>query len=394
MVSNVGNMSDKIRVMLVDDSSVVRGFLSRILDEAEDTEVVSSVINGQQAVDAVSRVDPDIIILDIEMPVMDGITAVPKILEKLPRAKILMCSTLSTKNADISMKAMSLGAIDCIGKPTAAVDIKNDTEFKDAFLYKIRNIARPRRQAALREGGAGGGSGFVVRPKDKGAAPLNAAAKAPSNYAASRRPAGASKEIVLMKKAGLNNMSPKILAIGSSTGGPQALFKFLENLKSPNVPIVITQHMPAMFTKILATHIEQHSGLPSFEGESGMKLENGKVYVAPGGKHMVFEKKVNGTYIVIDDGPAENFCKPSVDPMLRSLVEIYGGCFVSVILTGMGADGLEGAKLFVEKGGRLIAQDEESSVVWGMPGAVANQGICMEVLPLDQIGSYVSRLMF
>lgn len=390
MVSNVSEMSEKIKVMLVDDSSVVRGFLSRILDEAEDTEVVSSVINGQQAVDSVLRVAPDIIIMDIEMPVMDGITAVPKIIEKIPQAKILMCSTLSTKNADISMKALSLGAIDCIGKPTAAIDIKNDTDFKDAFLYKIRNIARPRRQAALRNDRVS--SDFVVKPRDKTAE--GETARAPSNYAASRRPAGASKEIVLMKKAGLNNMSPKVLAVGSSTGGPQALFKFLGDLKSPNVPIVITQHMPAMFTKILATHIEQHTGLPSFEGEDGMKLENGKVYVAPGGKHMLFEKKVNGTYIVIDDGPAENFCKPSVDPMLRSLIDIYGGSFLSVILTGMGADGLEGAKLFVEKGGRLVAQDEQSSVVWGMPGAVANQGICMEVLPLDQIGSYVSRLMF
>lgn len=391
----MGNMTEKIRVMLVDDSSVVRGFLSRILDEADDTEVVSSVINGQHAVDAVLRVNPDIIILDIEMPVMDGITAVPKLLEKIPQVKILMCSTLSTQNADISMKALSLGAIDCIGKPTAAIDIKNDTDFKDAFLHKIRNIARPRRQAALRADRRA--SGFVVKPgerSDTNTGVSTNATRTTPNFAPARPRTGERKEIVLMKKAGLNNMSPKVLAVGSSTGGPQALFKFLGDLKSPNIPIVITQHMPAMFTKILATHIEQHTGLPSFEGEDGMKLENGKVYVAPGGKHMLFEKKVNGTYIVIDDGPAENFCKPAVDPMLRSLVDIYGGAFLSVILTGMGADGLEGAKIFVENGGRLVAQDEETSVVWGMPGAVANQGICMEVLPLDQIGSYISRLMF
>jgi two-component system chemotaxis response regulator CheB len=151
--------------------------------------------------------------------------------------------------------------------------------------------------------------------------------------------------------------------------------------------------MPAMFTKILAEHIETHTGLPSFEGEDGMKIEAGSVYVAPGGKHMLFEKKADGTHIKLDDGPAENFCKPAVDPMLRSLVSIYGSSFVTVILTGMGADGLKGARIFVKSGGRLIAQDEDTSVVWGMPGAVANEGLCMQVLPLDQIGDFVSKMI-
>lgn len=393
----INQNKNKIKIMLVDDSSVVRGFLSRILDEEDDTEVVASVINGQQAVDSVARSKPDLIILDIEMPVMDGITAVPKILEKMPGAKILMCSTLSTKNADISMKAMSLGAIDCIGKPTSAIDIKNDAEFRESFLYKIRNIARPGgASAAMVAAKPDKKDGFLVKPKQgAGAAdnkrvtnfkPTAGGARSPA-----AKPAG---PIKLMQKSALNNGSAKVLAVGSSTGGPQALFTFLKSLKNPKLPIVITQHMPATFTKILASHIEQHTGLKAFEGESGMKLEAGTVYVAPGGKHMLFEKQVNGTYIKLDDGPAENFCKPAVDPMLRSLISVYGSAFITVILTGMGADGLEGAKQFVDKGGRLIAQDEKTSVVWGMPGAVANEGICMEVLPLDEIGSYVSRMIF
>lgn len=376
--------------MLVDDSSVVRGFLTRILEGEDDTEIVASVINGQQAVDTVTRVKPDIIILDIEMPVMDGITAVPKLIEKMPGAKILMCSTLSTKNADISLEAMSLGAIDCIGKPTSAIDIKNDSDFKEAFLYKIRNIARPAGGAPNKS--APKDTGFLVKPKQRQASqPLQTAARKPA--AASNR-AAAAGPIKLVAKAGLNNMSPKVLAIGSSTGGPQALFAFLKDIKKPKIPIVITQHMPATFTKILANHIEQHTGHKSVEGETGMKLEPGKIYVAPGGKHMLFEKQVNGTYIKLDDGPAENFCKPAVDPMLRSLIDIYGSSFITVILTGMGADGLEGAKQFVDKGGRLIAQDEKTSVVWGMPGAVAQEGICMEVLPLNELGGYVSRMIF
>ncbi|MCS5596311.1 MAG: chemotaxis response regulator protein-glutamate methylesterase [Pseudomonadota bacterium] len=386
------NSPNKIKVMLVDDSAVVRGFLSRILDEAEDTEVVASVVNGQQAVDMVNRYNPDIIILDIEMPVMDGITAVPKILEKKPDAKILMCSTLSTKNADISMKAMSLGAIDCIGKPTTAINIKNDSEFKESFLYKIRNIASPHGRGASALAQPSERSGFVVKPKQQSssqAAPATSPVSATSPVKF-----GTTKDVKLVSKASLSTMPPKVLAIGSSTGGPQALFTFISALKSPNVPIVITQHMPATFTKILASHIQQHTSIPTVEGEDGMKLEAGKAYVAPGGKHMLFEKGVNGTYIKIDDGPPENFCKPAVDPMIRSLMDIYGTAFITVILTGMGSDGLRSCQSFVEKGGRVIAQDEASSVVWGMPGAVATAGICMEVLPLNEIGSYVSRMIF
>lgn len=420
----MGQNSNKIKVMLVDDSAVVRGFLSKILESADDAEVVGSAINGEQAVEMVNRIDPDIVILDIEMPVMDGITALPKILEVRPQAKILMCSTLSTKNADISMQALALGAVDCIGKPTTAINIKNDTEFRDSFLYKIRNIARPGHAAPANDKASGGS--FLVKPKinqsartrpnfkPKSTEATNESQKSVSNSASSGQekarsltasttlstPTTASNNteitgaLKLVSKTVLNNTAPKLLAIGSSTGGPQALFKFLGDLKKPNVPIVITQHMPATFTKILANHIEQHTGLASCEGEDGMVLEAGKVYVAPGGKHMLFEKKGSSTCVKIDDGPPENFCKPAVDPMLRSLVSIYGSSFLTVILTGMGADGLEGGKLFVEKGGRLIAQDEASSVVWGMPGAVANAGICMQVLPLDDMGQYVSRILF
>ncbi len=409
----INNTSDKIKVMLVDDSSVVRGFLTRIIDGVEDIETVGSFVNGQQAVDAVMRVAPDIIIMDIEMPVMDGITAVPKIIELMPEAKILMCSTLSTENADISMRALSLGAIDCIGKPTAAVNINRDTEFQDLFLYKIRNITRPNRMSRQRESKRD--EGFLVKPP-RGASIAKSLVKRPEADRADQailRPAYAKdknsttptakslaasgrKDIQLMQKAQLNNMPAKVLAIGSSTGGPQALFKFLKDLKGaelPKIPIVITQHMPAMFTKILAGHIESHTGLTAYEGDEGMKLEAGRVYVAPGGKHMLFDKKSDGTYIKLDDGPPESFCKPAVDPMLRSLVDIYGGSFVTVILTGMGADGLEGAKGFVKNGGRLVAQDEKTSVVWGMPGAVANAGLCMQVLPIDQLGDFVSEML-
>ena len=184
----------------------------------------------------------------------------------------------------------------------------------------------------------------------------------------------------------------KVIAVGSSTGGPQALFEVIKSFKDFDIPIVITQHMPATFTKILSEHIQQQTGVPSHEGEEDMLIENGNVYVAPGGFHMHLVKKEDNTVrIHLDDGPAENFCKPSVDPMFRTAIDIYGNKTLGVILTGMGNDGLGGGKVLTEQGGRLIAQDEETSVVWGMPGAVAQAGLCSEVLPLDQIGPWVKK---
>ena len=184
---------------------------------------------------------------------------------------------------------------------------------------------------------------------------------------------------------------PSIVAIGSSTGGPQALFNVLKHVRGFPIPIVVTQHMPPMFTKILAEHIAQQSGVPTHEGADGMPVENGKIYIAPGGFHMTIVKESGKPVIRLDTGPAENFCKPSVDPMFRSIIEIFGPKILGVILTGMGSDGLNGGKRLVEKNGQLIAQDEATSVVWGMPGAVAKAGICAEILPLDKIGPWIRK---
>ena len=185
---------------------------------------------------------------------------------------------------------------------------------------------------------------------------------------------------------------PEIIIIGSSTGGPKALFKLIEDFKGFDVPIVITQHMPPTFTKILADHIEKNTGIPTHEGEEGMIIEAGHIYIAPGGLHMKFRKGYSGKVMIkLDDSPPVNFCKPSVDPMFNSAIEIFGKKAFGIILTGMGNDGLKGSQNLVEKGGRLIAQDEETSVVWGMPGAVANAGLCSEILPIDKIGPRIRK---
>lgn len=337
-----------IRVMIVDDSTVIRSIIDRILKSDSQVEICGFATNGEQAVRTIDICNPDIIVLDIEMPVMDGITAIPLLLRKKPNVRILMCSTLSERGADISIRALSLGATDCILKPTGSAAVQQSGNFQE----ELRRIVRQLGESAL---------------------------KSP-----------ASQPVAVRKTTA--GFAPQILAIGSSTGGPNALATILPKLKGFPLPIVITQHMPQTFTKILANHLSQVSGIDCREGENGMALRPGCVYVAPGGYHMTFRKTTENVEIRLNDGPMENFCKPSVNPMLRSLCDIYGQHILLTILTGMGEDGLAGARQVVEKGGRVIAQDAATSVVWGMPGAVANAGLCSAVLPLAEIPTRITQI--
>ncbi len=373
--ANSGTPSDPIQVMLVDDSAVVRGLIGRILEADPAVKVVASVANGEQGVSSAKRHNPDIVILDIEMPIMDGITALPKIIAASPGVKVIMCSTLSTRNAEITLKALELGATECIAKPSNSTAIYGEGDFKAEVLRVVKALGRRKES--------------VSRPATPAAAGAPSSA---SMYSGGQNTALKSKTAFeLRKHVPGESFRPNLLAIGSSTGGPQALFKTISHFKNFDVPIIITQHMPATFTKILAQHIEQHAGVPTFEGENGMPIEKGKAYVAPGGLHMMFEKADGKIVIKLNEGPPENFCKPSVDPMLRSAIEMWGPKFLTVILTGMGHDGLEGCKRVTEGGGRVVAQDQETSVVWGMPGAVAVGGLCTAVLPLQEVGPYVRQ---
>lgn len=368
--------SGQIHVMLVDDSAVVRGFIGRILESDPDIKIVASVANGEQGVTSAARNHPDVVILDVEMPVMDGITALPKILAASPGVRVIMCSTLTVRNGEITMKALSLGATECIAKPTNSASIHSADDFRNDVLRIVKALGRRKDAAGLN------------RPAQVRTTPLPA-----GTFAGGQNTALKQKTAFELRKHMPGEIfRPNLLAIGSSTGGPQALFKVIESFKNFDVPIILTQHMPATFTKILAQHITQHTGVTALEGESGMTVEKGKVYVAPGGKHMLFDRQDPHTVrIVLDDGPPENFCKPSVDPMLRSAIKVWGPKFLTVILTGMGSDGMPGCRDVVAGGGRVVAQDQESSVVWGMPGAVAINGLCTAVLPLQEIGPWVRQ---
>jgi two-component system chemotaxis response regulator CheB len=359
--------------MIVDDSAVIRGMLTRWLQEEGDLTVCASAANGEMALSQMEKAKPDVVILDIEMPRMDGLTALPKLLEIDPRAKIVMSSTLTTRNAEVSIKAMSLGASDYLAKPEASRDPQITDAFRRELLAKVRALGGARR----------------MRPRI--AAPAVASSK--RDTVVRSRPEGGlyGNSPIVVRKVQLEK--PEVVAIGSSTGGPQALMTVFQNLQAPlDLPVLITQHMPGTFTKILAQHLDKLPGVQCAEAEDGEPLAAGRVYLAPGDYHMIVSRSAGGAVVRLNQDPPENFCRPAVDPLFRSLAQAFGKRVLAVVLTGMGHDGLSGGQAIVDAGGMVMAQDETSSVVWGMPGAVATGGLCSAVLPVGEIGQTIRRL--
>lgn len=366
-----------LRVMVVDDSVVIRGLISRWIGAEHDMEVAASLRTGLEAVNQLERINPDVAVLDIEMPELDGISALPQLLAKKRDLVIIMASTLTRRNAEISFKALSLGAADYIPKPESTRETSAADIFHHDLIQKIRHLgARLRRKPA------------VASP------PLAPAAPAPAARGPVARPGVHAPSSLSLATRPFSTQAPKVLLIGSSTGGPQALMALVTELGPviDRFPVLITQHMPPTFTTILAEHLARSSRKPAAEAVDGEPVKRGRIYLAPGGKHMRVVRSGADAAIALDDGPAVNFCKPAVDPLFTSAIDIWHGSILCVILTGMGSDGMRGGKDIVAAGGSVIAQDEASSVVWGMPGAAANAGICAAILPLNQIGARVNRL--
>ena len=356
-------MDDPFRVMVVDDSAVIRGLFTRFLEADPTISVIASVANGQMALGQLDRHDVEIIVLDIEMPVMDGMTALPLLLAKKPGVQILMASTLTRKNADVSLRALSMGAADYVAKPSSTSEIHSTDHFKRELTEKVKAIA-----AAGRAGPAGRSASTKPVPSRSGSGSI------------------------VLRQGRIH--APDVIAVGSSTGGPNALFKLFGDLgEHVHQPILITQHMPATFTSLLAGHISRASSMPCNEAEDGETIVPGRIYLAPGDYHMIAESGDSGKVLRLTKSDPENYCRPSADPMLRSLAALYGPRLLVIMLTGMGSDGHKGAEAVVAAGGSVIAQDEDSSVVWGMPGAVATAGLCSAVLPLSDIAPYVRKLV-
>ncbi len=361
--------ADVYRVMIADDSSVVRGLITRAIQENPQIQVVTSVSDGQMAINALQRTPVDVVILDVEMPVMDGLTALPKLLAVDRAVRVIIASTLSLKNAEISMRALGLGAADYIPKPTAR-EISGAMSFKDDLIAKILAHGQAARRAGVRS------------PAEKTMRPATV----------SRQPAAPAPGPAAIKLRPAPSFKPDLIAIGSSTGGPQALLRVIKAMGNLAQPVIITQHMPPNFTTILAEHIGRQCGVTCVEARDGMDLEGGVYYIAPGDYHLILVHRVGRTVITLTQDPPENFCRPAVDPMLRAALAVTGKNILGVILTGMGQDGWKSCEKLVAAGGAVVAQDEASSVVWGMPAAVARAGLCSAVLPLDEIGGYVRRV--
>ena len=363
--------------MVVDDSVVIRGMISRWIDAEPDMEVSASLRTGLDAVNQLDRVKPDVAVLDIEMPELDGISALPKLLAKKRDLVIIMASTLTRRNAEISFKALSLGASDYIPKPESTREATAAETFHHDLIQKIRHLgARARRRMSPAAAPAIAPARERVRE-----VPVNQPVTAPvAHLPLARRP--------------FSMLAPRVLLIGSSTGGPQALMTLVADIGPviDRFPVLITQHMPPTFTTILAEHLARASRRPAHEAVDGEIVKPGRIYLAPGGRHMRVVRHGADTAIALDDGPSVNFCKPAVDPLFNSAIDVWQGGIMSVILTGMGSDGMRGGKEIVAAGGSVIAQDEATSVVWGMPGAATNAGICAAVLPLNQIGPKLVRL--
>jgi two-component system chemotaxis response regulator CheB len=335
--------------------------------------VAASLRTGLDAVNQLERVNPDVAVLDIEMPELDGISALPQLLAKKRDLIIIMASTLTRRNAEISFKALSLGASDYIPKPESTREAAAAETFRHDLIQKIRHLGVKVRRAA-----PASSSPLLAPALDRSREPL---ARAPvAQPPLMRRP--------------FSMLTPRALLIGSSTGGPQALMTLVTELGPviDRFPVLITQHMPPTFTTILAEHLARASRRPAHEAIDGETVKAGQIYLAPGGRHMRVVRHGAEAAIALDDGPPVNFCKPAVDPLFSSAIDVWQGGILALVLTGMGSDGTRGGKEIVAAGGSVMAQDEATSVVWGMPGAAANAGICSAVLPLNQIAPKLVRL--
>ncbi len=377
----------QIRVMIVDDAVVARSMMTRWVEAEPDMMIAAALRSGREALERIEADDPDVVLLDVDMPELDGITALPLLLGKKRDAVVIMVSTLTRRSAELSLRALALGATDYIPKPESTYEAMTSAAFRRELIDKIRGLARKR--SVVREHPAPPlAPEEAPRPRIQPPEHLRAPAAA-----LEIRPQQAQKPQITLRSFGM--IVPRVLVIGSSTGGPQALTALLEKLTAAidRAPVLITQHMPPTFTTVLAEHLRRVSGRGAHEAEDGEAVLAGSVYLAPGGHHMRVVRDGDVVKVALDDDPPINFCRPSVDPLFSSAAAVWGASVLAVVLTGMGSDGTRGAADIVAAGGSVIAQDEASSVVWGMPRSVAQAGLCSAVLPLDQIAGKVLRLL-
>src|SRR5215210_8058188 len=347
---------DPIRVLVVDDSVVVRKIVTDVLSEDPAIEVVGTAVNGRIAVGKLEQLKPDLVTMDIEMPEMNGIEAVRAIRANRNRIPIIMFSTLTERGATATLDALSAGANDYVTKPANVGSVSQSMEsVRQQLIPKIKALlGRPVQVRAARA---------VPAPPPRPAPPRTTPAK-----------------------------QPAVLVIGSSTGGPEALARVLPALPaSLPVPVLVVQHMPPVFTRQFAQRLDRLAALRVVEAVDGTPLMPGTVHLAPGDHHLVVRSSGRRLTTALNQAPPENFCRPAVDPLFRSAVTAFDGAVLGVVLTGMGSDGRAGAAEIRSAGGHVVVQDQATSVVWGMPGAIAQAGLADEILPLDRVAEAILK---
>ncbi|MCB2066410.1 MAG: chemotaxis-specific protein-glutamate methyltransferase CheB [Erythrobacter sp.] len=337
-----------IRVLVVDDSLIVRSVFSRLVEEEDGLVLAGALSNAEGALQLLASERVDVVLLDLEMPGMGGMAALPQVLAKAPNAKVLVVSSTTADGAEATVQALAQGAADTLQKPTSG---GFDRDYREKLVAKIRALGRRSLRREVQAPAAP-----VLRP-------------------ASRRRA-------------------EIVAIGASTGGIHAIGQLFNPLpRGLGVPILVTQHLLPSFNDAFCRQLGEVSGLPTQAAQDGMLLQPDHVYVAPGKAHLVVVKGSGGHVIRLDKRPAPSGCKPSVDPMFASIAMTHGPAALGVVLTGMGRDGTEGAIELCQAGGTILAQNEASSAVWGMPGSVARAGLASAVLHPFDLATKVARLV-
>jgi two-component system chemotaxis response regulator CheB len=351
----------RTRVLVVDDAVVMRRMLTDIIGSDPELEVVGSAPDGKVALARIDQLDPDVVTLDVEMPEMDGLETLVAIRRTRPRLPVIMFSTLTRRGAAATIEALATGASDYVTKPA---NVGSTTE----GIEQIREQLVPRIKA--------------LAPRRASGAPA-VAAPAP-------RPAPAGGGSVLSRLRAVDRIDAVL--IGTSTGGPNALEAVLSAITEPlPVPVFIVQHMPPNFTALLAERLDRRSGLRVVEAEHGVRVEPGTAYVAPGGCHMEVAGPAGLATVRLTDDPPVHSCRPAVDVLFRSAARVYGAAQLGIVMTGMGRDGTQGCEAIGELGAEVYAQDEATSVVWGMPGFVVGAGLAHRVLPLEEIAPAIAE---
>lgn len=359
---------EKIKVLVVDDSALVRDLLTGVLESDPGIEVVGTAMDPLIARQKIKSLNPDVLTLDIEMPRMDGLTFLLNLMRLRPMP-VVMISTLTEKGADVTLRALEIGAIDFVAKPRS--DLAEGIEgYREVIIEKVKAAAGARVRPYLGENPPGAEPG-EIEPKHSADAVLR------------RR----------KRRARFTSELPPLIAIGASTGGTEAIREVLEQLPPDLPPVVIAQHIPEAFSLPFARRMDAASPLKVLQARDGEPLREGHVYIAPGSHHLIIERRGTGYRCELSNGPRVNRHRPSVDVLFRSVADAAGPRGIGVILTGMGDDGARGMVEMQQAGAQTLAQDENSSVVWGMPGAAVRQGAVGKVLPLGRVAAEIERLV-